>query len=61
MAGPDVVIVGGGIVGSALAARLSRGGLDVLVLERQELQVADAFEHDIRVTGARSDTPVPPR
>ena len=32
----DVVVVGGGIAGSALAARLAGGGLRVLVLEQQE-------------------------
>ncbi|MBW3547734.1 MAG: FAD-dependent monooxygenase [Actinobacteria bacterium] len=31
----DVVVVGGGIAGSALATALARGGVDVLVLERQ--------------------------
>lgn len=31
----DVAIVGGGVAGSALAAALARGGLDVVVLERQ--------------------------
>jgi menaquinone-9 beta-reductase len=31
---PDVVIVGAGVAGGALAAVLARGGLDVLVLER---------------------------
>jgi 2-polyprenyl-6-methoxyphenol hydroxylase-like FAD-dependent oxidoreductase len=31
----DVVVVGGGIAGSALATVLARAGLDVLVLERQ--------------------------
>jgi 2-polyprenyl-6-methoxyphenol hydroxylase-like FAD-dependent oxidoreductase len=32
----DVVVVGGGIAGSALAGRLAASGIDVLVLERQE-------------------------
>lgn len=32
----DVVVVGGGIAGSALAGRLASSNLDVLVLERQE-------------------------
>jgi 2-polyprenyl-6-methoxyphenol hydroxylase-like FAD-dependent oxidoreductase len=32
---PDVAIVGGGIAGSSLAVVLARGGLDVVVLERQ--------------------------
>lgn len=31
----DVVIVGAGIAGAALATVLARHGLDVLVLERQ--------------------------
>ena len=31
----DVVVVGGGIAGSALATALARGGLDVVLLERQ--------------------------
>jgi 2-polyprenyl-6-methoxyphenol hydroxylase-like FAD-dependent oxidoreductase len=30
----DIVIVGGGVAGCALAANLARGGLDVLVLEK---------------------------
>lgn len=32
----DVIVIGAGIAGSALAARLARGGLSVLVLEQQE-------------------------
>ncbi len=36
----DVVIVGGGIAGSSLAARLAREGVDVLVLEKS-LEYAD--------------------
>ena len=31
----DVVVVGGGIAGSALAGRLAEAGLEVLFLERQ--------------------------
>ena len=33
----DVVVVGGGIAGSALATALVRGGLEVVVLERQRV------------------------
>jgi menaquinone-9 beta-reductase len=32
---PDVVVVGAGIAGASIAAVLARGGLDVLLLERQ--------------------------
>ena len=35
MSGANVVIVGGGIAGSAIATSLAPAGLDVLVLERQ--------------------------
>src|SRR6188768_4262744 len=37
---PDVVIAGGGIAGSALAAVLARGNIEVAVLER-DLEPAD--------------------
>ena len=33
----DVVIVGGGIAGTALAAALGRAGIDVIVLEAAEV------------------------
>ncbi|MDE2306016.1 MAG: NAD(P)/FAD-dependent oxidoreductase [Gammaproteobacteria bacterium] len=36
MRNADVIVVGGGPAGSAAAARLRRGGLDVLVLDREE-------------------------
>jgi len=32
---PDVVVVGAGIAGASIAAMLARGGLEVLLLERQ--------------------------
>ena len=35
----DVVIVGAGVAGGALAARLARDGLTVLVLERTRVHV----------------------
>ena len=31
---PDVVVIGGGVIGCAIARRAARGGLRVLVLER---------------------------
>ena len=34
---PDVVIVGGGIIGAACAYELASGGASVLLLEREEL------------------------
>jgi menaquinone-9 beta-reductase len=36
---PDVVIVGAGVAGGALATRLARGGLGVLILERTTVHV----------------------
>jgi 2-polyprenyl-6-methoxyphenol hydroxylase-like FAD-dependent oxidoreductase len=35
----DVVVIGGGIAGSALATALARGGVSVLILERTEVHV----------------------
>ena len=32
---PDVVVVGGGIAGASIATILARGGVEVLLLERQ--------------------------
>ena len=32
---PDVVVVGAGIAGASIAAVLARGGVEVLLLERQ--------------------------
>jgi len=32
---PDVVVVGAGIAGASIAAVLARGGIEVLLLERQ--------------------------
>ena len=41
---PDVVVVGAGIAGASIAAVLARGGIEVLLLERQR-------EHRDRVRG----------
>ena len=35
----DVVVVGGGIAGSALATALARAGISVLILERSEVHI----------------------
>ena len=32
---PDVVVVGAGVAGASIAAGLARGGVEVLLLERQ--------------------------
>ncbi len=34
---PDVVIIGGGVIGSSIAYQLSKAGMQVSVLERQEI------------------------
>ena len=45
MAGnPDVLIVGGGIVGSAIAWRLAKDGLSVTLLEKGEIGRASCRE-----------------
>lgn len=40
LAGAEVVVVGGGIIGCATAAELARSGADVLLLERAEIASA---------------------
>jgi 2-polyprenyl-6-methoxyphenol hydroxylase-like FAD-dependent oxidoreductase len=44
MQNPDVVVVGAGIAGGAIATALARGGLEVVVLER-------TLQHEDRVRG----------
>jgi len=47
----DVVIVGGGMVGSALAAALGSSGLSVAVIEsRLPQEICPDEEHDLRVS-----------
>lgn len=55
----DIIIVGAGMVGSALAATLKHSGLDVLLLDGGELQPAaftpaDAFEPRVSALSAAS-------
>lgn len=46
----NVVIVGGGLVGSTLAGKLSRDGYDVTLVEQDPTMVADLSEHlDVQV------------
>lgn len=46
----NVVIVGGGLVGSTLAAKLARDGVDVTLVEKDPAKVRDLAEHlDVQV------------
>jgi len=46
----NVVIVGGGLVGSTLASKLARDGFDVTLIEQDPAKVADLSEHlDVHV------------
>lgn len=46
----NVIIVGGGLVGSTLAAKLARDGVDVTLVERDPAKVRDLAEHlDVQV------------
>lgn len=46
----NVVIVGGGLVGSTLAGKLARDGFDVTLVEQDPAKVADLAEHlDVQV------------
>lgn len=46
----NVIIVGGGLVGSTLAAKLARDGVDVTLIERDPAKVRDLSEHlDVHV------------
>jgi len=52
VAGPSIAIVGGGVMGCAVAFALARGGARVRVFERDHLGVPIAeVQHDLRVTG----------
>lgn len=54
----DVLVVGGGAVGLAVAARLARGGLDVLLLERHETTGAETTGRNSEVAHAGLYYPV---
>ena len=46
----DVIVVGGGMVGSLTAAALASCGLDVIVLEQQAPANYQSASHDLRVS-----------
>ena len=57
----EIVIVGGGQVGTTLAAKLSSQGHDVTVIERNPQLVAELADTlDIRVVAGNISTDAPP-
>ena len=46
----DVIIVGGGMVGLALACALRKSGLRIVIIERGELPVRNSLDRDCRVS-----------
>lgn len=54
----DVLVVGGGAVGLAVAARLARGGLDVLLLEKNDATGAETTGRNSEVVHAGLYYPV---
>ena len=47
----DIVIVGGGLIGMALAAALAKSPLSVLLLEQNTVAAVSANILDLRTTG----------